>query len=167
VEGKIASPEQNARQPSREIDASSADPPGKAVRAKSAHLMCGTALWGFAGAAAYFSYLSYAHLSSGDYSWVHNWWTVLTYAVWVVLITGLLTETRCWRERIFFGLVMLTFLLGFAFSAWSNAPEHAVRQLRVASTLLWALAAVASLTTTFGSKPKTGDAQRDSPEAAK
>jgi hypothetical protein len=122
--------------------------------------MCGTALWGFAGAAAsaYFSYLSYSHLSSGDYSWGHEWWTVLTYAVWVVLIGGLLTETLCWRERIFFGIALLTFLLGFAFAAWSSAPEHAVRQLRIASTVLWALAAVASLTTTFGSKAKTGEA---------
>ncbi len=107
--------------------------------------MCGTSLWGLAGAvvSAYFAYLSYAHLSTGDYSWVHSWWTVLTYAVWVVLITGLLTETP----------------------AWSSAPEHAVRQLRMASTVLWALAAIASFTTTFGSK--TGDAQRDSPEGVK
>ena len=139
-------------------DAPKPDALKKAARRKSAHLMCGTALWGFAGgvASVYFSYLSYAHLSSGDYSWVHNWWTVLTYAVWVVLIGGLLTETLCWRERIFFGLVMLIFLLGFVFSAWSSAPEHAVRQLRIASTVLWALAAVASLTTTFGSKKPEG-----------
>lgn len=128
-----------------------------ASRRKSAHLMCGTELWGIAGAvaSAYFSYLSYAHLSSGDYSWAHNWWTVLTYAVWVFLITGLLTETLCWRERIFFGLVMLIFLLGFVFSAWSSATEHAVRQLRMASTALWALAAIASLTTVLGAKAQT------------
>ncbi len=127
--------------------------------------MCGTALWGMAGAlvSAYFSYLSYSHLTNADYSWVHDWWTVLTYAIWVVLIGGLITETRCSRERIFFSLMLLTFLLGFVFSAWSSAPEHAVRQLRIASTVLWALAAVASLTTTFGSKAKTGDAQRDRP----
>jgi hypothetical protein len=119
--------------------------------------MCGTELWGIAGAvaSAYFSYLSYAHIRSAEYSWPHNWWTVLTYAVWVVLITGLLTETLCLRERIFFGLVMLIFLLGFVFSAWSGAPEHAVRQLRVASTVLWALAAIASLTTVLGAKAQT------------
>jgi len=139
--------------------------PAKSGRGKSAHLMCGTALWGFAGAAAstYFAYLSYAHVSSGDYSWSHNWWTVLTYAVWVVLIAGLLTETLCWRERIFFGLVLITFLLGLFFSAWSNAPGHAIRQLRIVSTALWALAAVASLTTVFGSKPEIRDVQRSSP----
>ena len=126
--------------------------------------MCGILLWGVAGAAAsaYFSYLSYSHLSTGDYSWTHSWWTVLTYLVWVVLIAGLLTETLCWRERIFFGLVLIIFLLGFAFSAWSGASENAVRQLRMASTVLWALAAVASFTTTFNSTSKTKNVQPNS-----
>ena len=126
--------------------------------------MCGILLWGVAGAAAsaYFSYLSYSHLSTGDFSWTHTWWTALTYLVWVMLIAGLLTETLCWRERIFFGLVLITFLLGFAFSAWSGASENAVRQLRMASTVLWALAAVASLTTTFNSTSKTKSVQPNS-----
>jgi hypothetical protein len=158
VEGQVASVEQNAPQASPGKDAPRTDTPGKAARRKSQHLMCGTAFWGVAGAlaSAYFSYLSYAHLSTGDYSWANNWWTVLTYAIWVILIAGLLTETRCWRERIFFVLVLITFLLGFTFSAWPSAPAHAVRQLRMASTVLWALAAVASLTTVFGPRPKTG-----------
>jgi hypothetical protein len=131
--------------------------------------MCGTPFWGIAGAAAaaYFAYLSYGHLSGGDYSWAHNWWTVLTYAVWTVVIGGLLTETLCWRERIFFGLMLLIVLFSLVFSAWSNATEHAVRELRLASTAVWALAAFASLTTVFASRNKTVPAQRDSPEGAK
>jgi hypothetical protein len=138
--------------------------PAKRGREKSAHLMCGSLLWGVAGAAAsaYFSYLSYSHLSTGDYSWTHNWWTVLTYVVWVVVIAGLMSETLCWRERIFFGLVLIIFLLGFGFSAWSGASENAVRQLRMASTVLWALAAMASLTTTFNSTSKTKSVQPNS-----
>jgi hypothetical protein len=116
-------------------------------------------MWGVAGAvaSAYFSYLSYSHLDNGDYSWPHTWWTVFTYLVWMVLIVGLLTETRCWRERIFFGLVLLTFLLGFALSAWHTAPISAVRQLRMASTALWALAALASLATSFAPRAASGD----------
>ena len=124
--------------------------PGKGgARAKPAHLMCGTALWGIAGAgvSAYFSYSSYAHLRTQDYSWPHTGWTLITYGVWIVLIAGLLTETRCSRERLFFGLVLVAFLLGLGFSAWSSAPENAVRQLRIALTALWALAALVSLTT--------------------
>jgi hypothetical protein len=150
VEGQVARPKPSALGEARQTD-DAASSRGKSSRKKSGHLMCGTALWGFAGAAvsAYFSYLSYSHLSNGDYSWPHSWWTVLTYAVWVALIGGLLTETRCWRERVFFGLVLLTFLLGLVFSAWSLASLHAVQELRMASTVLWALAALASLGTVF------------------
>jgi hypothetical protein len=131
--------------------------------------MCDTPLWGVSGGvvAAFFAYLSYSHLSSGDFSLPHTWWTTLAYAVWTVVIGGLLTETCCWRERIFFSLMLLILLLGLAFSAWSNAPEHAVRQLRIAATALWAVAAIASLTTAFGAKDKTGPAQPDSLEGAK
>jgi hypothetical protein len=146
VEGKVG-----AGNASASPAESAAGGPGKNTRAKSWHLMCGTALWGFAGAivSAYLSYLSYSHLDNGDYSWPHTLWTVLTYLVWMVLIGGLLTETRCWRERVFFGLVLLTFFLGFVLSAWFGAPIGAVRQLRMASTVLWALAALASLTTSL------------------
>ena len=130
--------------------------------------MCGTPSRGIAGAlaSAYFSYFSYSHFSRGDYSSGHEWWTLLTYAVWVVLVVGLLTEPLCTRERIFFSLLLLTLLIGLAFSAWSSAPPPAVRQFRMASTVLWALAAVASLTTAF-TQPKNGDAQRDRPEGVK
>jgi hypothetical protein len=138
--------------------------PAKRARGKSAHLMCGNLLWGVVGAAAsaYFSYFSYSHFSTGHYPWPQNWWTVLTYVVWLVVIAGLLSETLCWRERIFFGLVLIIFLLGFGFSAWSGASENAVRQLRMASTVLWSLAAVASLTTTFNSTSKTKSVQPNS-----
>ena len=150
MEGQVAGPVPAAAE---------ARPPVKAER-KSAHLMCGVPLWGVAGAAVsgYFSYLSYSHLRSEDYSWPHTGWTVLTHLVWIVLTAGLLTETRCWRERVFFGLVMLAFLLGLGFSAWSWATESSVRELRMALTLLWGLAALASLTTiqwTTKSLPRT------------
>lgn len=141
----------------------------KDARRKSSHLMCGTPLWGIAGAAAsaYFAYVSYSHLISANYSWPHTWWTVLTYAVWVTVIGGLLTETLCRRERVMFSLMLLICLLGLAFSAWSAAPEHAVRQLRMVSTALWAFAALASLTTAFGSRNKAVAAPHDSPEGAR
>jgi hypothetical protein len=134
------------------------------AREKPSHLMCDTPLRGIAAAAAsaYFAYLSYSHLASGDFSLVHTWWTVLTYAVWVTVIGGLLTETLCLRVRIFFSLMLLICLLGLAFSAWSNSPEHAVRQLTIATTALWALAALASLTTAFGSSNRVV-VERNSP----
>ncbi len=144
-----------------------------APRKKSSHLMCGTPFWGVAGAAgcAYLSYLSYSRLVDADFSWSHDWQSILTGAVWIVLITGLLSETRCWRERIFFGFVFVNFTLWFVISVWTTAPISAVRDLRRLSFALWALAAVASIVTIFGSNASAGatteDHERDSPEGAK
>ena len=118
-------------------------------RKKIAHLMCGTPFWGVVAAiaCAYFAYLSYSRLRNDDFSWVHDVWTVLTYGVWIALILGTLSEVRCARERVFFGLLLLNFTLGFTLSAWSTAPMNAVREGREISVAIWILAAVASLTT--------------------
>jgi hypothetical protein len=72
-----------------------------------------------------------------------------------LLMVGLLGETRCWRERVFFGLVMANFVLGLALAVWQAAPVDAVRLVRVISAALWAAAAVVSLVVTFSSD-KTG-----------
>lgn len=164
MEGEVALAQESVQRtasPATEVTTS--------AREKSSHLMCGAPLWGIAAAAAsaYFAYLSYSHLASGDFSLLHTWWTVLTYAVWVTVIGGLLTETLCLRERIFFSLILLIFLLGLVFSAWSRAPEHAVHQFRIAATAVWALAALASLTTAFGSRDKIVTVELDSPEGTK
>ena len=127
---------------------------------RSGHLMCGVRFWGVAGAlgCGYLAYLSFSRLRSGDFSWSHDWQSLLTGAVWIVLIVALLSETRCWRERIFFGLVFINFTLWFVLSAWAAAPDSDVRELRQVSFGLWILAAVASLMTTVGSKPSGGSA---------
>lgn len=123
--------------------------PEKGPRKKSPHLMCGTRFWGVVAAAvsAYLAYLSYSQVREGDFYWQHEWWTILTWAVWLTLIAGLLTETQCWRERILFSLVLINFALGFIFAAWASAPSSVIRQAREAAVGLWTLAAIASLTT--------------------
>ena len=123
------------------------------VRKKSAHLMCGTRLWGVVAALAclYFARLSYSHVQSGEFDWPHDYWTIITYAVWVVLAGGLIFEVHCWRERAFFALVFANFTMGFIVAAWSRATPNDVRHLRVASAIVWALAALVSLSTVFHS----------------
>ena len=71
--------------------------PVKARRARSAHLMCGTPVWGIAGvlACSYLAYLSYNHLRLAEFDWSHDALSILTYAVWVLLMAGLLRETVC------------------------------------------------------------------------
>jgi hypothetical protein len=132
-----------------------------APRAKSLHLMCGTPFWGVASAVAcaYFGYLAYSRLRDGDFAWQHEWWTVLTWAVWIVLLAGLLSETRCWRERAFFGLLFLNFLLGLVLAAWRTAPASTIREAREVSLGLWIFSVVASLTTV--SRPTEGTSHAD------
>jgi len=119
------------------------------ARPRRAHLICGTLLWGIAGFAvcAYFAHSSYVELRDGDFYWQSGWWTVLTWAVWLVLAAGLFSETRCWREGVLFGSLLAVFIIGLVFSAWSSAQPDTVRQAREASLALWSLAALASLAT--------------------
>lgn len=72
---------------------------------------------------------------------------MLTYSVWIVLLLGLLSEVRCRRERIFFGLVLVNLAIGFAFSLWDAAPVHRAGEAREMVLALWLLAAVAGLMT--------------------
>lgn len=123
--------------------------PPPAVRTKPSHLMCQNRFWGVVGTGAgiYFAYLAYIHIRDADFLWPHNWWSTLTCAVWAVLAFGLLSETRCWRERIFFGLVFLDLLIGLVFLLWNSAPLNYSREARDAVFYLWILAALASLMT--------------------
>jgi len=124
-------------------------PDAKAPQHKSAHLMCGSRFWGIVGAiaCAYFAYLAYIRLRDADFFWSHDLWSLLTSAVWIMLVLGLISETRCWRERVFFGLVLLNLAAGFAFSLWTAAPSNYARDSRDVSFVLWILAALASLMT--------------------
>ena len=111
--------------------------------------MCRNRFWGVAGAVAcsYFAYGTYVHIRDADLLWQRNWWSLLTYSVWMILIFGLLSETRCWRERIFFALVLLNLLTGFSFLLWTAAPLNYAREARELVLLLWIVAALVSLTT--------------------
>jgi tellurite resistance protein TehA-like permease len=122
-------------------------PDTKPHRVKPAHLMCGMPLWGIAAAipCSYLAYVSYAHVRQGEFTWSHDVLSIVTYAVWVVLIAGLISETRCLRERLFFVLVFANFSLGFVLAVWADAPLEMVRKVREISSALWALAAIASL----------------------
>jgi hypothetical protein len=133
-------------------------PAAKSPRQRPEHLMCGTPFWGFAGVVActYFSYLSLSHVQRGEFGWPHDAWSIVSYAVWVLLMAGLARETRCWRERVFFGLVLTNFGFGFLVSVWTNASDEMVRELRIISTGLWGAAALVSLILMFAGRPSPG-----------
>jgi len=116
------------------------------------HLMCRTTLWGLAGflGCAYFTWLSFIHVSRHEYDWPHETWTAATYVVWILLLAGLALDTRCWRENLFFGTLGVNFLIGFALTIWSMVPPSDVRTARIVTGVLWGLAGLVSLSTTVG-----------------
>jgi len=111
--------------------------------------MCRASLWGIAGfvACAYFAVISFLHVAHSDFYWPHDWWTAVTYVVWIVLLTALTVDTRCWRERLFFAVLVVNFLIGFGLTVWRTAPAAEVRTARMLTGVLWAAAGVISLTT--------------------
>jgi len=76
-----------------------------------------------------------------------------------LLMLGLLTETRCWRERAFFALVLANFSMGLALVIWRMAPVGAVREVRLVSAWLWAIAAFVSVVITVSSGGSTRSIQ--------
>jgi len=122
----------------------SAKPPSS-----SGHLMCGAPLWGVAGflGCAYFAWISFGHVTRNEYEWPHDAWTAATYIVWILLLAGLAFDTRCLRERVFSGLLVINFVVGFGLTLWRNVPSADVRAARIGTGALWAVAALVSLTT--------------------
>jgi len=120
-------------------------------RQKPAHLVCGMPLWGVTGTlvCSYLAWLSYSHVRSGQFDWPHDGWSIASYGVWVLLMAGLISETRCLRERMFFALVMINFAMGFTLASWDKAALSTVREMRVITSMSWALAALISLAITF------------------
>jgi hypothetical protein len=118
----------------------------------SGHLMCRTAIWGIAGfvGCGYFAWLSFTHIMHHEYDWPHDTWTAATYVVWILLLLGLTLDTRCLRERFFFGLLVANFLIGFGLTVWRTAPVSDVRLARLVTGVLWMAAALASLMTLGG-----------------
>ena len=116
------------------------------------HLMCRTPLWGIVGflACGYFAWFSIAHVVRVEYSWPHDAWTAATYVVWIVLLAGLAFDTRCLRERLLFGVLVLNFVIGFALTLWRSAMATDVRIARMATGALWAVGGLLSLTTLGG-----------------
>jgi hypothetical protein len=135
---------------------------GTTTRAKrpygSGHLMCRTPLWGAAGfiACAYFAWISFSHVTRHVYDWPHDLWTAATYLVWIILLLGLALDTRCLRERLFFGVLVINFVIGCGLTLWYNIPSADVRIARIGTGTLWALAALVSLTT-LGRSPDLQD----------
>jgi hypothetical protein len=125
--------------------------------------MCRSALWGIAGfaASAYFAWISFRHVAQNEYEWSHDPWNAATYIVWIILLVGLAFDTRCFRERMFFGVLVINFVIGCSLTFWRGVPLTDVRTGRIVTGALWSLAALLSLTTLRGAPELRGDSNRD------
>jgi hypothetical protein len=115
----------------------------------SGHLMCRATAWGLMGSAAcaYFAWISFSHVLRQEYDWPHDAWTAATYIVWILLLVGLMLDTHCLRERLFFGLLVANFAVGFILTLWRTIPSTQVHNARLGTGALWTLATLVSLTT--------------------
>lgn len=131
---------------------------GRTSPGKSAHLMCGSKIWTIAGfiTCAYFTRIAVGRIHNGNAAWSHDAWDIATHGVWVLFMVGLLTETKCWKERIFFALVLVNFALASVMGLWTGAPDATVNSTRVLSAGLWALAALVSAGLIFAKGEKVG-----------
>lgn len=118
------------------------------------HVMCRTSGWGIIGflACSYFAWLSFNRVWHNQYDWPHDVWTAATYIVWILVLVGLMLDTRCWREQLFFGTVVTNFVVGFGLTVWRTIPTGYIRTARIGTGALWGLAALISLSTMGRSK---------------
>lgn len=128
----------------------------KPARSQPAHLMCGSRLWTIAAfvCSAYFAKIAVERARAADVGWSHDALDITTHAVWVLFMLGLITETRCWKERVFFGLVLANFALASVMGLWTSAPLTLINETRMLSAALWVAAGVVSFVLIFarGSK---------------
>ena len=129
---------------------------------KSAHLMCGSKLWTIVAflSCAYFTKIALGRLSFGTITWSHDNVDIATHLVWVVFLVGLITETRCWKEWIFFSLVLINFALASVMGVWSSASIATVTKTREFSAAMWGLAALVSFVLIFMKKNRSTKVQQ-------
>ena len=129
----------------------------KRARVKSAHLLCGSKLWTLVGllCSGYFAKIAISRIQDA-WAWSHGPWDIGTHLVWMLFMVGLISETRCWKERLFFALVLANFTFGFGMGLWTGASDAVVRETRLISAAAWVAAALVSLGLMFAK----GDASR-------
>lgn len=126
--------------------------------------MCGSKTWTIVAfvCCAYFTKVALGRIHGLTIGWSHDSLDIATHLVWVAFLIGLFTETRCWKERIFFVLVFVNFAMASVMGFWSAAPGAVVQNSRLFSAVLWGLAAFVSFLLIFTKKQNPQTAQATS-----
>lgn len=113
---------------------------------RTPHLLCGSRFWPLSATVgcAYLAWLAYSHLASHQVAWPADVWAILAYAVWILFLLVLITETRCLPERLLFAVFIANFTLGLAMAA-APALQAVAATARQFSLGLWMVGGVYSL----------------------
>ena len=124
--------------------------------ARTPHLLCGSRFWSLSAPTGclYLAWLAYSHLASHQVSWPVDVWSIVAYAVWVLFLLVLISETHCFRERLLFAIFIANFALGIAMAA-APTLQPAAATARQVSLGLWIVGALYSLSFMFRSAPQT------------
>ncbi len=114
--------------------------------ARTPHLLCGSRFWPLSAALGclYLAWLAYSHLASHQVAWPADVWSILAYAVWVLFLLVMISETRCFRERLLFTIFIANFALGLGMAS-APATQTAAATARQVSLALWILGAIYSI----------------------
>jgi hypothetical protein len=114
--------------------------------ARTPHLLCGSKFWSLSSSlgCVYLAWLTYARISSHQYEWPSDVWSILAYGVWVAFLLVLMTETRCFRERLLFTVLIANFALALWMAAAPNLQPTTAQIARQISLALWILGALYS-----------------------
>jgi hypothetical protein len=123
--------------------------------------MCGSKIWTVVAflSCAYFTKLAVDRIHSFPADWSHDSLGIAARLIWILFMVGLISETTCWRERLFFGVVLVNFGVALAMGFWTSAPDSVVSKTRMVSVGLWGLATAVSLVLIFVrvNKPDSSD----------
>ena len=118
--------------------------------ARTPHLLCGSRFWPLSATlgSLYLAWMAYSHLASRQVAWPSDVWSILAYAVWVLFLLVLISETHCFRERLLFAIFIANFALGLAMAA-APTLQPAAATAREVSLALWSLCAIYSFSFMF------------------
>jgi hypothetical protein len=127
--------------------------------ARTPHLLCGSKFWSLSSSlgCVYLAWLAYARISSHQYEWPNDVWSILAYGVWVAFLLVLTTETRCFRERLLFTVLIANFALALWMAAAPNLQPTTAQIARQISLALWILGALYSASFIFRPIPIADD----------
>jgi hypothetical protein len=123
--------------------------------ARTPHLLCGSRFWPISASlgCVYLAWLAYARLASHQFAWPNDTWSVLAYAVWVVFLLVVTSESHCVRERLLFTILIANFALGLCMAAARGVQPSAAQTARQISLSLWILGALYGASFMFRSIP--------------